>query len=337
MTFGGSAKADARLDGDWIVVEGAGNTLASMARDVADPKIFSYEEETGYAIAARSIRVAGQLAIGGAKTSGSLFRHVESLEFDVGQCGQARIALADEAARLTIENARVSTLHTDQGNDACNAEGNQIDVAAGALVMRASTITGNFVVRAGKGAVDLADAMITSTNHSGMQLGAGPARLAGLRLLDHQLYGMEVGPLEGPLLLEGCTVRGGGADLHVRGPGEVVARDCDFDSIRFAGAGASVRRQWTVRVRTNAPGARVTAASERGVGLPERVEATAGADGVAHLVLTEYVARPGEDYLRPGRNDATPHRLTIEAPDGRTIGSVANYRVLARGQEVRVP
>ena len=146
-------------------------------------------------------------------------------------------------------------------------------------------------------------------------------------------------PSKAPLTLDECTLRGGGADLHVRGKTEMLARDCDFDSIRFAGEGGSVRRQWTVVVRTPAPRCRVVAESEKGVGAPERIEATADTSGVARLVLTEYVARPGGlDYLRRGQNDSTPHRLTAFSEDGKTVvGRLGNYRVLAKGQEVRLP
>jgi hypothetical protein len=188
-------------------------------------------------------------------------------------------------------------------------------------------------------------------------------------LLDHKIYGMEVGQVGNlslssgsvgqvaelslppstagqvanlsydPLILNECTIRGGGADLHVRGQSAIVARDCDFDSIRFAGDGGSVRRQWTVAVRTPTAGCRVAAESEKGAAAPERVEAAADTLGVARLVLTEYVARPGGlDYLRRGQNDSTPHRLTVYSGDGKTVlGEIRNYRVLARGQEVRIP
>jgi hypothetical protein len=331
------------VDGDWIVVEGKGNTLASIAADLKDAKAFSYEEDTGFAVAAKSMRVAGELTIGGERTTGSLFRHANSLEFDVGQCGQARIVLpasGDGAPRLIVRNARIATLHTEQGNDACNAEGNLIDVAGGALALTSSVVTGNFVVRVGKGAVVAVDSTIASSNHAGLsvaELDSSKAHLAGLQLLDHQIYGMEVGPVAGPLVLESCTIRGGGADLHVRGRTELIARDCDFDSVRFAGAGGSVKRQWTVTVRTGRPGARVAAESEKGAALRERVEAKADASGVARLVLTEYEARPGRDYLKRGENDSTPHRIAVVAPDGKAAGSISNYRVLARGQEVRIP
>jgi hypothetical protein len=340
-----TAFGTARLDGDWIVVEGSSNTLASVARDLADPKVLSYDTETGYATAARSIRITGGLAIGGPATTGSLFRHVDSLEFDVGQCGQARIQLApagDEPPRLSIENSRIATLRTDEGNDACQAEGNLIQVGGGRLSLRSSTITGNFVLQVNGGAVELLDSSITTSNHAGLNIAAidsGGSRIAGLDVLDHQIYGIELGPFKRALTLADCTIRGGGADLHVRGRTELVARDCDFDSIRFAGQGGRVKRQWTVKVRTPAPGCRVVAESESGAALTEKVEATSDKTGLARLVLTEFVARPGGlDYLRKGKNDSTPHRLTVYAAGGDTVlGQIRNYRVFTRGQEIHIP
>jgi hypothetical protein len=350
-----SSFAGARLDGDWIVVTGKGNTLESVARDVGNPAILSFEPETGAATSARSWRIAGELTVGGAATSGSLYRYVNSLEFDVGKCGQARIALVPPSETgwqpiLRVENSRIATVRTDEGNDACKSEGNIIEVAAGMLILRRANISGNFIVRmSGNGAVEAEDSLIATSNHIGMSIGGTggtgilPVKISRLRLLDHKIYGMEVGQAgslsKDPLLLNECTIRGGGADLHVRGKTEIIARDCDFDSIRFAGDGGSVKRQWTVAVRTPAAACRVVAESEKGVGVTEHIEATADTSGVARLVLTEYIARPGGlDYLRPGQNDSTPHRLTVYAPDGKAVlGRVNNYRVLARGQEVRIP
>jgi len=350
-----SSFAGARVEGDWIVVTGKGNTLESVARDVGDGTILSFDPETGSAVSARSFRVAGELAIGGPATSGSIYRYANSLEFDVGKCGQGRIVLAssngaDSQPVLRVENARIAAVRTDEGNDACKSEGNVVEVAAGRLLLRRANVSGNFIVRAGGGGVEVKDSLISTSNHTGMAIGGRtgilPVNISQLQLLDHKIYGMEVGPIEqasslskGPLLLDDCTIRGGGADLHVRGKTEIIARDCDFDSIRFAGEGGRVRRQWTVAVRTPAAGCRAVAESEKGVGMPERVEATADTSGVARLVLTEYVARPGgEDYLRRDQNDSTPHRLTVYAPDGKTVlGRIGNYRVLAKGQEVRIP
>jgi hypothetical protein len=345
VLVGATAFGAARLDGDWIVVEGSSNTLASVARDLASPKILSYDGETGYATAARSFRIAGGLTIGGPETTGSLFRHVDSLEFDVGQCGQARIQLVaagGEPPRLSIENSRIATLRTDEGNDACQAEGNLIQVGGGRLSLRSSTITGNFVLEVDGGAVELLDSSIMTSNHAGLNIASidgGDSRIAGLHVLDHQIYGIELGPLERALTLADCTIRGGGADLHVRGRTELVARDCDFDSIRFAGQGGRVKRQWTVQVRTPAPGCRVVAESESGVALPEKVEVASDKTGVARVGLTEFVARPGGfDYLRKGKNDSTPHRLTVYAAGGDTVlGQIRNYRVFTRGQEIRIP
>ena len=350
--FASAAFAGARVEGDWIVVSGKGNTLETVAREVGDKAILSFDPETGSATSARSLRIAGELLIGGARTSGTLSRFAGSLDFDVGQCGQARIVLAgssDSPARLIVENARIATLRTDEGNDACKNEGNVIEAATGSFVLRHSEVSGNFLLRAGGGAVEIENSLIGTSNHTGASLSGAStarARMARLRSLDHKMYGMEIGPAEDVsgssptlLMLEECTIRGGGADLHVRGRTEAVARDCDFDSIRFAGEGGSVRRQWTVVVRTSAPGFRVVAESETGAARAERIEATADGSGTARLVLTEYTAQPGGlDYLQRGRNDSTPHRLTVYSADGKTIvGRLGHYRVFARGQEVRIP
>jgi len=353
------AAAEARLQGDWIVIGGKGNTLESVARDLGEPEILSFDPETGWAASARSMRVTGDLTIGGPATSGTTFRFANTLEFDVAKCGQAQIVLAldgdSEGPRLVIENSRIGAVRTEAGNDACRLEGNIVGVAAGHLALRGSAISGNFVVRATGGDIEIADSLVSTSSHMGISLAGASlshTQIARLRSLDHKIYGMEIGSLgrlsdmsDGPdrsdsaVTLEQCTLRGGGADLHVRGRTTVIALDCDLDSMRFAGQGGAVRRQWTVAVRTPSPGCRVVAESEKGTALPERVEARADESGVARLALTEYVARAGGDvYLRAGRNDATPHRLTVYSADGnKIIGQLANYRVLARGQEVRIP
>ncbi|MCX8038824.1 MAG: hypothetical protein N3D11_17600 [Candidatus Sumerlaeia bacterium] len=339
------AVGGARVEGDWIVVTGRANTLESVAREVNDPAVLSFDEEMGAATAAKSFRIEGELRIGGPRTGGEMFRYVNSLEFDIGRCGQARIVIQNPKSgegnpTLLLENARIGALRTEQGNDACKAEGNPLELAAGSLVIRRSQIAGNFVVRAHGGNLEIADSLIATSNHTGVVVGnVASAQIAALRSLDHQIYGMEIGPCDRPLVLDGCTIRGGGADLHVRGRTEVVARDCDFDSIRFAGEGGSVRRQWTLTVRAPSAGCRVVAQSEKGCALAETVEAAADTSGIARLILTEYVARAGgADYLRAGENDTTPHRLTIYSPDGAArLLEIARYRVLTRGQEVRVP
>jgi len=355
-----SCFAAARVEGDWIVATGKGNTLETVARDIDNPAILSFDPEAGSAVSARSLKITGELTIGGTATSGSIYRFVNSLEFDVGKCGQARILLApssgagwqsaqssDEAPRLVIENSRIAAVRTDEGNEACKSEGNVIEAAAGSLILRGANVSGNFVVRvSGSAAVAIEDSIISTSNHIGLCIhgvGAADMRIARLRLLDHRIYGLEVeqagSPSRHPLTLEDCIIRGGGADLRVYGRTEIVARDCDFDSIRFAGEGGRVRRQWTVAVRTPAAGCRVVAESENGAGMPERIEATGDTSGVARLLLTEYIAGPGgDDYLRRGQNDSTPHRLTVYSADGKTVlGRLGNYRVLARGQEVRIP
>ena len=61
LLAGRSARGAARGYGDRVSVEGDGNTLASIARDVADPALFSFEN--GRAVCAGAFTLTGELTI----------------------------------------------------------------------------------------------------------------------------------------------------------------------------------------------------------------------------------------------------------------------------------
>jgi hypothetical protein len=337
----GYSLGKATLRGDWIVIEGRGNTPETVARDLGRPDLFRYDPFLGTAVSARNLRVAGEFRIGDEQAWDGLLRYSTVLEMDVAQCGRARIEVVrtpEQVGELRLERGKIATVHDVKGKDNC-ATANQLDVA-GRLVMRHSAITGNVDGQFRQGAeVDMAHSSLTITQSTGLALDGVQAphvRVRHSEFLDNSLYGLSVAQGKGCLEFHRTVFRGLVADIFNRGQADVALIDCDFKTIRFAASTGSVACRWTVTWRLPKPHLRVVAESEPGAGRPERVAGLADGNGICRLVLTEFVAVPGAPQRQPGVNNSTPHRITVYE-GSQPLYQLANYYVIMADQEVTLP
>lgn len=337
----GGSLGKATLQGEWIVIEGPGNTPETVARDLGRPDLFRYDPFLGTAVSARNLRVAGEFQIGNEREWDGLLRYSTVLEMDVAQCGQARIDVVrtpEQIGELRLERGKIATVHDLKEEDQC-ATANQLRVA-GRLIMRNSAITGNVDGQFRPGAeVDIAHSSFTITQSTGLDLDGVQAprlRVRHSEFLDNSLYGLSVARVKGDLEFHRTVFRGLVADIFNRGQADVALIDCDFKTIRFAASTGSVACRWTVTCRLPQPHLRVVAESEPGAGRPERGTGLADGNGVCRLILTEFVAVPGATQRQPGVNNSTPHRITVYEGD-HPLYQLANYYVIMADQEVTLP
>ncbi len=339
-----SAEAQARayVDGDVLIIDGANNTVATVAEEVDDPSVFRYEPGLGHAVSTHSLLIRGELVLGSEDEWGGLLKHVLVLELDVSECGSARIDVArgsDGVGHLKLLRTKITSTHHEKDLDECT-EANLLCVA-GKLTMVESTITGNIDVRYEKGAeAELDRSSVSFTRTSGMEMiGVLPAHfhVQDSFSVDNALYGISVSRLlSSPLEIVRTVLRGLMADVFVGDDANLVLTDSDFKTVRFGGRSGSIRRQWTVACHLPAPGAEVVAESMPGTGGRESVRATAKDDGSCELVLTEYRGTPDQPLPTEGGNKLTPHELTVyEKPGGRPLYRLTGLHVFMRGQEVR--
>ena len=75
----------------------------------------------------------------------------------------------------------------------------------------------------------------------------------------------------------------------------------------------------------------VRAASAANGPVDEKTEVRTNADGIAEMVLTEWVARPGAIARTDPQNAATPHRIAVIDEDGQELAVVEKLAI--RGKE----
>jgi len=337
-----AAHARAYVEGDTIIIDGANNTVATVAEDVGDPSVFRYEPGLGHAVSTHSVLIRGALALGSEDEWEGLLKHVLVLELDVSECGSARIDVArapDGVGHLKLFRTKITSTHHEKSLDECT-DPNLLCVA-GKLTMVESTITGNINVRYERGAeAELDRSAVSFTRTSGMEMiGVSPAhfRVQDSFSVDNALYGISVSRLlSSPLEVVRTVFRGLMADVFVGDEANLVLTDSDFKTVRFGGRSGSIRRQWTMTCHLPTPGAEVVAESAPGTGGRESVRATAKDDGSCELVLTEYRGTPDHPLPAAGENKLTPHELTVyDKPGGRPLYRLTGLHVFMRGQEVR--
>jgi len=337
------AHAKAMLSEDAVIIEGAKNTAATVAEDVANPAVFSYSPGIGRIVVTRSMVIAGEFQLGSPEEWDGLLKYAVVMELDVTKCGSARIQVvrrSDGVGHLRLYRARITSTHRTKDLDECK-DANLLSVA-GKLTMEDSAITGNINVRYEPGAeVSLKRSSVSFTRASGMEMvGVDPRRMSigGSSSVDNGLYGISVTRLlSSPLEVVGTVFRGLAADVFDGGDADVVLTDCDFKTVRFGGRSGSVRRRWTVTCHLPHTGAEVVAKSLPGSGGAEEVRGRAGPNGACKLALTEYVATPDTPLPVDGRNKLTPHELTVyDRPGGGALLRLKGLHVFMPGQEVRL-
>ncbi len=335
----GAAPACARayISGDRIVVEGRGNTAATVARDVGNERLFEYQPALGTIVCGRNLDIRGELTVGAEAESEGLFEYDSVFEMDVAKCGRARIDVG-KGGVLRLVRTKLVAIHDEAADDDC-AEANVIAVT-GRLVLKDSAISAGLDGQYSDGArLDLLSSRLAYTRSSGLALSGlrgADVSIVDTNSVDNALYGLSAGDIVGPLRVVRAVLRGLAADVFNLGRADLSLEDCDYKTIEFGAADGAVRVQWRVAVKAGSPGLKVVAQSMPGAGRPERVEGVTGKDGTCQLLLTEYVALPSDLNTRKDRrNNATPHEITVYGPGGALRHRLTNYHVFMPDQEVR--
>jgi len=337
------AWAKAHLEGNWVVVDGLGNTLASVARDIGDPAVISFEPAIGLGRLSRSLRLRGELTVGAHDEWDSLLKHSTILQLDVTQCGQARIEVErgpQGVGVLRLVRTKLESIHRTRDLDQCKDP--NLLTARGKVILDHSTITanidGHFLPEA---EVRLAGSTFSLTRSTGLWfqgLDAALLHVADSFSVDNALYGLRLEGIRGPLTIRNSVFRGLKSDVYLSGPADLTLVDCDLKTTSITSPQARLVQRWTVTVHTPQPGMVVEARSAEGTGRSEVVRGRADGKGVCRLALAEYELTQAAPEPRAGVNRYTPHDLTIYDPQGATPQfEVSNLYVFMPGQEVRLP
>lgn len=329
----------AYLQGDRIVVAGGDNTLASVARDLADPEIFTFDPDRSAALANRNLLIKGVLSIGSPEAFEAPFSELQLLEMNISRCGAVRIEVTGslgEVGELLLNRAKITTLH--ETDDQCKDP--NVLVVRGKLVAEDSEISGNIECVIEPGAfVEMVGSSVSYTQNGALSCELGPGqhvRIQDSSFIDNANYGVRIGWCPDPLGLRGCAFRGLSADVYNAGGGEILLTDCDFLTVKFASLSGKVRRKWSVRVEVPGSGLHVVARSAKGNPQHETVRGVSDENGLCELVLTEYVAFPPKaQEFREGLNNVTPHEILVYDRDEKTLLYRAeNFHVFMKNQRL---
>jgi len=336
----GGAFGEAYLRNDRIVVEGKGNSLASVARDMADPEIFSFDPERNVALANRNLLIKGSLLIGSEEADGGAVSSVQLLEMNVSRCGVVRIEVASslgEVGELHLRRTKLVAIH--ETDDKCSDP--NLLIVRGKLLAHDSEISGNIECVVEPGAsVQLFGSTLSYNQNAALTC----ELLEGQRLdvfncvfIDNANYGIRLGSCPEPLEIRDSVFRGLAADVFNAGRGELILTDCDFRTVKFGSLSGKVIRKWSVIVRVPEPGLHIVAQSAKGNPQREVVRGPSDENGVCRLDLTEYVAFPprAQEFIE-GVNNVTPHHISVYDKDRKTLlYEIENFHVFMKGQRVR--
>ena len=306
-------------------------TLLSVAQQIGDKRVFSYDPVERRAVCNANLTVRGTLRIGGPKREDR-----EVLEFATQVCGDRDLQVAP-GGKLILDHAELATVDRFVKGGVCQ-KGYALHVK-GSWVCRDSEVlyvsgaSSDFLM--GRSTADIRDSLFSGGDSYSFSFRQVDGK--GIRLVDSTFeckgrYGVIVlGRQERgePLVLDRCVFSDDIqiADVHVLGRhAEVILLDCDFnrDRITFAPAqqGGEVHVKWRLLVQvqdegTPVAGKEVRAESVEACGRREVVTATTDERGQCWLTLTEFVATAGAPRFRQGTNDSTPHRILL---DGQWAG-----------------
>jgi hypothetical protein len=331
--------AKAYLRSDRIVITGHDNTLPSVARDIGDPEVFSFDPERNAALANRNLTISGTLIVGSERPPDFPVSAFQILEMNVSRCGVVRIEVAaapGEAGELRLIRAKVVTLH--ETDDKCT-DPNAL-VVQGRLVARDSEISGNIECIIESGAsVQMIGSTVSYTQNGALSCDLREGQQLDIRdsaFIDNGTYGMRIGRCPEGLEILDSVFRGLAADVFNAGGGEVVLADCDFKTVKFGSLSGRVRRTWSVIVEVPQGGLHIVARSAKGNPQREVVRGVSDESGLCRLALTEYIAFPPKaQEFREGLNNVTPHEISVYARDGNTLlYRMENFHVFMKGQRI---
>jgi len=276
-----------------IRIEKEGTRLADIARAVADPNIFSYDEAAhrGRSSVHLFVMPGGSLIIGSDQQP-------EVLEFDTNVCDDASLRVA-YPAKVEITNSEIRTVRQTVYAGVCTRGYTvYVDGTLNARNSKLLYLSGNRseFFRGGRASGVLDNVEIARTDGASLRLvhvDGSRLTLKNSRFVTAAKYGLFLfGGTIKPLRVEDSILVGVAADVFIsRGAAEVILVDCRFSprKVRFENATGSVKAKRRARVTVlrrgrAAAGVRVVAESEN-----EVVTATTDADGAAVLELTQQV------------------------------------------------
>jgi len=334
----------AYLEGNKIVIAGNDNTLASVARDIAVPEIFSFDPDRNAALANRNLFIKGTLLVGSEKVPAGSRSSFQILEMNISRCGAVCIEVGASEGRvgeLHLRRAKVVALHETDDPAKCGTDSNTLFVR-GKFLGYNSEISGNIECVINPGAtVELIGSKVSYTQDSAFSCDLREGQQLDIRhsaFIDNANYGIRIGRCPEVLRISDSVFRGAVADVFKSGSGDLVLTDCDFKSVKFGSLSGRVLRKWSVmlEVPRGTRGLHIVARSAGGNPEREVVRGVSDENGVCRLVLTEYVASPPRaQEFKEGVNNATPHEISVYDKDGKTLlYRIDNFHVFMRGQKV---
>ncbi len=329
-----------RVRGKTIEINGD-YTLASLAEEVNDPTIFSYDKDKRLAVAKASLLINGSLTIGH-PTDEELG---ETLQLDTVVCGDLRVQVA-RGGTLTVRHSTISTFEEIMTLETCSkgyaliVDGT-LDVADSDWLFMSGTRSETARRYA---TVRLRDVRFLDSDGTAFRCVAADG--ARLEIEDSKFwcegqYGFIVKDSGGaPIQLRGSRLHGTAADLQLMGRNpKADLVDCLFSKskVKFYQRGGRVTIRWTVTAKvvekgSGKPMAGVEVlASSTGAEAAETVRGRTGDDGTCALVLTEYVATAGLPTRHDGSNNVTPHRIVAQSADGKVLVELAAYNATSTG------
>ena len=301
-----------------IRITGPGNTLASLAQQVDDPRLLSYDPVTRRAVANASLVIDGDLQLGRRDASES----GETLALATELCGDLRIHVRPGGKLRMYNESRITTVSQTLSPSACS-KGYAL-LVDGSLEMTDSEfgyISGSRSRLRGQVEASIRRSVFSYSDGSALSLvevDGGRIVVDDCDLLSKGEYGVVVRGSGGqPVQIRNSLLEGTvGAVLVTGESAQVQLVDCVLGSKRgivFNGFSGEVEVAWTRYVRvvdsqTNAPKPGVTVrVQSQGDGV--RVEAQTDEQGIAELILPEWFARPGSARPQLGRNTVAPLRI----------------------------
>ena len=325
-----------------IRITGPGNTLASVANEINDPRRLTYDPIARRAILRTGLTIEGEFQMGREDdpTSG------EILEIPVEIASMVKVnVLSGGHFRMyhsTVRSSEDMKCTTCASGWAFSADGSITMVDSQMLYH--SGIRSYFLQ-------DGAEATIRRSSLKNVELSALRLRTVdGLRiavedcdLVTGGKWGLAVDGSGGePLEFRNCILQGLSGALQITGQSARVRLiDCSLagGNIQFETQDGEVTVAWTRRVKvvdelSGAPkaGVAVHAESMPGSAVPIRVEGRTGPDGVAELVLIDWIARPDASTKRAGLNNVGEIRISVGEDSAGSILADTVVRVEGRNQ-----
>ena len=323
-------------------ITGPGNTLAAVARQVNDPKVFSYDPATGIAVAHATLIIDGELQIGRPDAAETK----EVLELATEVCGDLRVEVRSTGA-LRIHRGAMRTVSQVLSIAACSrgfalfVDG-ELDMDHGTI----SYLSGSTSqCLRGKARATIRDSSFSHCDGNALScinVDGGQVTVERSEILSSGNWGLVVqGSGGAPLVVRDSVLDAqlGAVFLTGEAPAARLV-DCVFDpaKILFNGPDGRLEVAWTRRFqvigagdRQPKPGVRVQAQIATANPPAAAVETRTGADGMAELTLTEWVARPGATEDKAAKSASSAYRISVLGDDGKELAVMADY--VPRGKD----